>query len=100
MVKILQKSEEKLDALEIHALHRLEFTEISKNSDSLVGNDDFASICLKKRRVNANLSKKYPDCRFILPTSNIIERFFSSAGYAFKRLPKGLPFGVFKSVNI
>ena len=38
--------------------------------------DDFASLCLKKRREENQPSERYPDCRFIwFPTSNIIERF-------------------------
>ncbi|GAB1602785.1 hypothetical protein Ahia01_000558600 [Argonauta hians] len=90
IVKILQKSEEKLSEQEIQALGRLEFTEHLKNLDSLLGDDDFASICLKKRRVDPNVSKKYPDCRFILPSSNITERLFSSAGYSLDEFRQSL----------
>ena len=33
---------------------------------------------------------KYMDLRFILPTSNIVERLFSSAGYAYNDMRKAL----------
>ena len=42
--------------------------------------DDFASMILNKKKHTP--STKYADTRFILPTSNILERFFSSAGIA------------------
>ena len=41
--------------------------------------------CLKKRRMErvAELKKaKYTDARFILLTSDLLERFFNSAGFA------------------
>ena len=48
--------------------------------------NDFIVKCLKKRRMEraAELKKaKYTDARFILSTSDLLERFFSSAGFAY-----------------
>ena len=43
----------------------------------------FASLCLKKQKISDFPRQQYVDCRFLLPTSNIIEHFFSTAGYTF-----------------
>ena len=48
--------------------------------------NDFVVKCLKKRRMEraAELKKaKYTDSRFILSTSDLLERFFGSAGFAY-----------------
>ena len=48
--------------------------------------NDFVVKCLKKRRIEraAELKKaKYTDARFILSTSDLLERFFSSAVFAY-----------------
>ena len=57
----------------------------TRNADVTVlphdeGNQDFASQILAKRAKNEQTP--YVDTRFILPTSNILERFFSCAGTA------------------
>ena len=48
--------------------------------------------------------QQYVDCRFLLPTSNILERFFSTVGYAFNDyrqslLPMNLEMQLFLIVN-
>ena len=47
---------------------------------------------LKKRKVNSSSdqSEKYLDLRFLRPTSNICERMFSVAGFAFTKNRQGL----------
>ena len=44
--------------------------------------DDIATICLQKRK-KAGKSSLYISPNFILPTSDMVERFFSNAGFAF-----------------
>ena len=64
---------------------------------------DFARSIIKKRRVTMPV-KKYESCKFILPTSDLVERFFSSAGYALsdlrnRLLPSNLELQLFLKVN-
>ena len=65
--------------------------------------DDFASVILKKRQKLCPVTK-YVDCRFLLPTSNLLERFFSTAGYASsdlrqRLLPANLEEQLFLKIN-
>ena len=50
---------------------------------------DFASAVLAKRQKQSSLLK-YVSCKFLLPTSNVLERFFSSAGFAYDELRQNL----------
>merc|ERR1712226_288929 len=50
---------------------------------------DFASEILKKKRKVAAKSS-YIDTRFIQPTSNMVERFFGSAGFAASELRQNI----------
>ena len=71
--------------------------------------DDFASHLLKKRKIEKRRSgesreSKYLSTKFLLPTSNILERFFSKADYAFsdyrqRLLPQNLEMQLFLNVN-
>ena len=51
--------------------------------------DDFASVVLAKR-LKQSPHIKYENCKFLQPTSNILERFFSSAGYAYDELRQNI----------
>ena len=51
--------------------------------------DDFASQVLAKRQKQAP-KLKFISCKFLLPTSNILERFVCSTGYAFDELRQNL----------
>ena len=73
----------------------------SQDSDS-----DFASLLIKKRRLQVSSQKvsEYERLKFLLPTSNILERFFSFATYSFsdlrqKLLPMNLEMQLFLKVN-
>ena len=65
--------------------------------------DDFAMILLlKKRKLDRNA--RYMNTTFILPTSNIAERFFSCATYALNDLrqslsPTNLELHLFLKIN-
>ena len=64
---------------------------------------DFARSIIKKRKMTMPV-KKYESCKFILPTSDLVERFFSSAGYALsdlrnRLLPSNLELQLFLKVN-
>ena len=108
IVKLLSKQEEELNEDEkqdVTALlikdgcPALEFVDFDKN--------DFVVKCLKKRRMEraAELKKaKYNDARFILLTSDLLERFFSSAGFAYGEhrlslLPVNLEMHLFLKCN-
>ena len=106
VVKILQHAETELTPNEVASLQKLRVaiqTDVSQ-SQIPVENDDFASICLKKRKTNKVSIQEYSDCRFLLPTSNILERFFNSAGESFNDywqhlLPRNLEMQLFLKVN-
>ena len=66
---------------------------------------DFASKLLKKRKLEKMSSdSRYVNCKFLVPTSYIAERFFSAAGYAIGHLrhnivPSNLEMQMFLCVN-
>ena len=77
-----------------------------KRSNSQDSDSDFASLLIKKRRLQLSSQKvsEYESLKFLLPTSNILERFFSSATYSFsdlrqKLLPMNLEVQLFLKVN-
>ena len=49
-----------------------------------------AERALKKRKINKGSSTRYEDCRFILPTSNLCERLFSTARHALPERRKSM----------
>ena len=63
-------------------LHVQEVEEMGKENEVPL---DFAMEILRKRRCERR-SDKYLDCRFLVPTSNLMERLFSRAGYAYDDL--------------
>ena len=105
--KILQDTEAELSPEEVSAVRILKVQSIasqSQQSDFSEDTHDFASLCLKKRKISDFPRQQYVDCRFLLPTSNIIERFFSTAGYTFNDyrqslLPMNLEMRIFLIVN-
>ena len=77
-----------------------------EGSNSQDSDSDFASLLIKKRRLQLSSQKvsEYESLKFLLPTSNILERFFSSATYSFsdlrqKLLPMNLEMQLFLKVN-
>ena len=95
IVKLLSKQEEELNEEEKQDVTVLlikdgypapEFVDSDEN--------DFVVKCLKKRRMKmaAELKKaKYTDARFFLSTSDLLERFSSSAGFAYGEHRQSLP---------
>ena len=76
--KILQHTEAELTPEEVSAVRMLKVQSIasqSQQSDFSEDTHDFVSICLKKRKISDFPWQQYVDCRFLLLTSNIIERF-------------------------
>ena len=64
---------------------------------------DFAATILKKRKIE-KAGSQYMNVKFILPTSNLVERFFSSATYSFSDLrqsllPMNLEMQLFLKIN-
>ena len=64
------------------------------------------NLLIKKRKLQLSSQKvsEYESLKFLLPTSNILERFFSSATYSFsdlrqKLLPMNLEMQLFLKVN-
>lgn len=63
----------------------------------------FAEQALKKRKVRVS-ECTYVDTRFVLPTTNIVERFFSKAGHCFSKrrkqiTPENLEMQLFLHMN-
>ena len=87
-VKIIEQHEDDLTVDEAEACANLLLRE-EGTEDEESDNDDFASAVLEKRP-KMSKTPKYMDLRFILPTSNIVERLFSSAGYAYNDMRKAL----------
>ena len=87
----LQK--EKLDM----STARLLFDETAKkfpkldpeNKYPVIIESDFAETILQKRQKKGDESN-YLNCRFLFPTSFILERFFSAAGYALNDLRQNI----------
>ena len=82
LVKIIDNREHELFLKEKESVNKLlkqsEITPVSTDHDL-----DFASKLLKKRKLEEMSSdSRYVNCRFLVPTSNITERFFSASGYA------------------
>ena len=50
---------------------------------------DFAVDLLKKRKLERK-SSEYMNAKIILPTSNLVERFFSTATYAYSDMRRNL----------
>jgi hypothetical protein len=98
VVKILHCQEHTLSTAEADAVACLNLDVIVEPDSEL----DFASAVLKRRKIQS--VSLYMDCRFILPTSNVCERFFSTAGYCLNDyrqniLPLNLEKQLFLKVN-
>lgn len=83
----------------------LSSSDLIMDTDFSSGSDDFAGSVLRKRKMEkqSNISK-YMDTRFVVPTSNAVERLFSMVGYAFsdmrqRLLPVNLEMQVFLKSN-
>lgn len=61
----------------------------SLQADEEVTKMSFADKALKKRKLSSSGSK-YVDTRFILPSTNIVERMSSKAGYVLNKRRKAL----------
>ena len=66
------------------AMNCLEVTESSDVRKVSNANGDYPEDRLRAKRATPEcVQAQYMNCKFILPTSNLLERFFSSAGFAF-----------------
>ena len=94
VVKILNGDEKSLTTEEAQSVQKLkkQVVEQPEGSNSQDSDSDFASLLIKKRRLQLSSQKmsQYESLKFLLPTSNILERFFSSATYSFSDLRQKL----------
>lgn len=86
-VVILQNGRyDHLSSAQREAVHDLKLLSVHERTTEN-GSDAMLSIverALKRRKNNSgSLVRSYIDTRFILPTSNLVESFFSRSGYAF-----------------
>lgn len=92
LVKIQDKNYEDMTVREKEACKKLSYTD-SDGGDSSTPRDgsnmSFAENALKKRKVETE-QRQYVDTRFILPTTNLVERLFSKAGYSLNKRRKSL----------
>ena len=101
--KILEGKENLLTATEKQSVTALEI-EQKKETEAGTSND-FAESLLKKRKIEkTGLKSCYMNCKFLVPTSNIIERFFSSATFSYNHLrrkimPLNLEMQLFLKMN-
>ena len=83
VVKILKYQNDFSDD-EKAAINCLKITESSDVREVSNANGDYAEDRLRAKRAKPECAQvEYMNCKFILPTSNSLERFFSSAGFAF-----------------
>ena len=99
--KTTQLSDDETDAIVILKLEQSESAATVAD-----GEDDFASTILKKRRseLKGDTSSGYLNIKFLLPTSNLVERFFSTAKMTFNDhrqslLPVNLEEQLFLKIN-
>ena len=103
VVKLLSSSDDNLENDEKEAAEKLK-----KNNQRVeaVDNekDDFSQTIIKKRRQSIHAESRYVICKYILPTANLVERFFSTAGYVYSYLrqpisPSNLKFNFFSKLT-
>lgn len=106
VVKILDGQQNKLSAAEAASVVKLKAQNCTKDEAPVecTSSDDFVEALLKRRKVEKEDPNLYMDCHFLLPTSNIVERFFSLAGQAFsddrqRLLPLNLEMQLFLNMN-
>ncbi len=78
VVKILQNAESMLTEEELETVKNLrkansQINETSYNPEEQ--STDFALNCLKRRKSCEDPNSNYIECKFLLPTSNVVERF-------------------------
>ena len=104
IIKIINDSENELSDNEKEAVILLKLPNSNlptdTNSETSI---DFAATLLKKRKIEKAGSQNM-NVKFILPTSNLVERFFSSATYSFgdlrqSLLPMNLEMQLFLKIN-
>ena len=107
LVKIQDEKLNEITAAEERAVMNLRLStdngeEIPTASESDASDDFATTLLLKKRKLDRNA--RYMNTTFILPTSNIAERFFSCATYALNDLrqslsPTNLEMQLFLKIN-
>ena len=79
VIKIFNDEEMTMSVGEGLACRMLRKNHIPEDDDVILAETDFASTILANR---SKKQKKYMNVKFLVPTSNHLERFFSSAGMA------------------
>ena len=110
VVKCLSGNLETMSAEELVALVPLQIQAkqiLPPSEKTTKSSEDFGTSIIKKRRTEnrqATNQQKYLDARFLVPTADKLERFFSSAGIAFNDfrqslLPVNLEMQLFVKTN-
>ncbi len=83
LVKIQDSSIDTLTSQEVQAVEVLKISDEEQEGNDIDDSSlSFVQRALKRRKLSINSSrKKYLGTRFLLPHSNMCERFFSKAGY-------------------
>ena len=90
LLKVQEMSEETLTPTENQELEYLLLKKDFCNDDTLRGNSIIERAAKRLRASGGKEQLAYLDTRFLLPTSNIFERFFSISGFALTNRRKGL----------
>ena len=108
LIKILDNKCETMSDAERLSVESLKKRQSNPSQTDNDDDDDkltLAQRARKRRKINEeNTSSQYLDVRFIFPSSNIVERFFSKAGYVFddhrkRLLPQHLEAQLFLHIN-
>ena len=107
--KLQNGQQSDLTEVEKGEISNLLIQSVSQPEDVRIVNEeeDFASSIIKKRRQECETKSPdriYIDTRFLLPTSNILERFFSTADITYsdirqRLLPQNLEMQLFLKIN-
>ena len=74
----------------VECLILYEIDESSNEGVELEVTNDFQQIVKKQKSIAKNASSQYLDLSFLMPTSNVCERFFSKCGFAMNDRRGGL----------
>lgn len=86
VVKIKENKAAEQTAVEENAVGFLKKHVVHEESQRKVGRVSLAERSLKRRRISCSSSNDYIYCRFLIPTSNFFERFFSQYKFTFTDL--------------
>ena len=109
LIKIQNCTIDTLSEVQKEQLSNLKYPETSgrEETQNSENQSDFPASIIKKRKIATGVSRsqpRYMDSQFLLPTLNLLERFFSTEEYAYSELrqnllPQNLKMQLFLKIN-